>query len=139
MQRRAKRSILLAALCVVASLVIGGVDRTLHLALVPHTWCEHGEAVHEGHDDLDVGRTAARESSPRPDLPAAGQGHGHGNGHDHCTWGAVQSATVPAVQRDLGATLLRWQLIDDASALTDACTSIPLLQLAPKMSPPAAV
>jgi hypothetical protein len=129
---------LLAALCIVASLGMSGLERTLHFAFVPHDWCEHGETVDGAADEGDATRMAASPGPRRLDLTAAQQGHRHGEGHEHCGWVAVQPATVPVVQRAVTSTLLDWQLLAVAAAPTEACLPIPLLALAPKSSPPLA-
>jgi hypothetical protein len=129
-------SALLAALCIVASLGMSGLERTLHFAFVPHGWCEHGETVDEADDQRDAAEDATSLSARRLDLTAAQQGSRHGDGHEHCSWVAVQPATVPVVQRAVASTLLDWQLLAMATAPTEECSPIALLLLAPKSSPP---
>lgn len=137
MPRPSRRiSALLAALYLLAGLAIGGVDRALHFALVPHTWCEHGELVDGDRDEPGAVQAVATTSPRRADATAVGQGHDHSDGHEHCGWVAVQPAIVLVVQPALPSMLLEWQVLDVASAPTEQRSALPLLLLAPKSSPP---
>ena len=114
--------------------------RLLHLLLVSHATCEHGELI-EIHGDRDG---AARRSEPRATAErgdakrvAVQAGHGGAAGHDHCDMLALRHLP-PGVGQALVAPSLLAFLPSDALGQQDEERPVPLLSLAPKSSPPVA-
>jgi hypothetical protein len=116
----------------------------LHLLLVPHTTCEHGElvegvrktAVTMGETPKPPARPAA-ESKSRTDQAQIERAHGDGTGHDHCDALAVRHR-VPEVGASVAAASLVWIVPVESGAARAEVRPVPLLSLAPKGSPPAA-
>ena len=112
-----------------------------HLAFVPHVTCaEHGELVEAG---AHLPATAVRRSSEdgaaellaaEPRLETSG-----GHSHDHCIVMAVRRTPARLVRSsvpiDATATVARGVCLERERSLTP---SIPLLDVAPKNSPPSA-
>jgi hypothetical protein len=102
----------------------------LHLLLVPHATCEHGELV-EGAKPAASWVPAA----PRSDQAEIGRAHGDGSGHEHCDALAVRHR-VPEIGVSVAtASLLEIVPVEIGRDLTET-RPIPLLSLAPKSSPP---
>jgi hypothetical protein len=101
----------------------------LHLLLVPHTTCEHGELV-------EVARRPevpeAREA--RSTQPEIAVGHGAAS-HEHCDALALRHRVPDVAPAVAGASLAWIEPIarDGERAETRA---VPILSLAPKGSPP---
>ncbi len=127
--RRVRRSwhVLLIAL----GLLLAQGPMLLHLLLVPHTTCEHGELV-EG----------ARAHSPVPvfeersDAPQIERSHGDGAGHDHCDVLAVRHRVSEVGASVAAASLLSIAPIE-ASGDRAETRPVPLLlarsqELAPR-------
>ena len=114
----------------------------LHLLLVPHATCEHGELV-EGVRPAARRVTAAPPPSwgtppdPRSDQAQFERSHGDGAGHEHCDALAVRHQ-IPAVGASIAAASLVWITPIVASGDHAEARPVPLLSLAPKSSPPAA-
>lgn len=108
--------------------------RLLHMLLISHTTCEHGELV-EVAPEPKYRAIEASDSDPKQDRAAPG--HGEGAGHDHCDALALRhlpSGVGPAL---CSPSLL---IIEPLASLAerDEQRPLPLLSLAPKSSPPGA-
>ena len=104
----------------------------LHLLLVPHVTCEHGELIHVSRQARNEGGAAVAPSS-RSEAKAC---HAKGAGHDHCDTLAVRhriSEVGPAVP----SAMLSWIEPVTVSGERSEVRAVPLLSLAPKSSPPA--
>ncbi|MFT3766794.1 MAG: hypothetical protein QM820_14955 [Minicystis sp.] len=118
-------------------LVLQG-PRQLHMLLVSHATCEHGDLIevgpgHEGaagnHDQAALDRGADHDSVEAADDS--------GSGHDHCD--ALALRHLPAhAEPYVGALSLL--VIEPLAALAERAEQRPVspLSLAPKSSPPAA-
>ena len=134
------------ALLVALGLLIAQGPMLLHLLLVQHATCEHGELV-------EVSTTAAprrpvvaapsaaseqavaRAGGPlRERLDAA---DGNGSGHDHCDVLGVRHRPTELVPTVVAPSLLSLELSPSLSARLEA-RPVALLALAPKSSPPVA-
>jgi hypothetical protein len=102
----------------------------LHLLLVPHTTCEHGELV-EGVRK----QPAAAEGKSRSDQAQIERAHGGRTGHDHCDALAVRHR-VPEIGASVAAASLVWITPVEDGAERAEMRPVPLLSLAPKGSPP---
>ena len=124
----------LGIVLVVGLVLLGRVAFAAHLLLVPHDICQHGKLVHlDGHRHLSV------EASPSSERSVAVHGSAPSRGsHEHCDMPGIHeaphSATPPAVPEGW----ITWQLaLPSPPPATDVST-VPLLLLAPKQSPPRA-
>ncbi len=132
----------LHVLLIALGLLFAQVPSVLHLLLVAHTTCEHGELVEvapRAHGGDDAKDRAARPDSPdsmssKPQLAAL---RGHGGDHDHCDALAVRHQ-LPEVGIAVGAASLL--SIEPARERGERgeIRPVSLLALAPKSSPPAA-
>jgi hypothetical protein len=105
----------------------------LHLLLVRHVTCEHGELVELAPPQADPAVT--RESGPLPDrLDAADAG---GSDHAHCDILAVRHRPGD-VAPGVGAPSLLCVAPRASLSGRGESRPVPLLALAPKSSPPAA-
>jgi hypothetical protein len=104
----------------------------LHLLLVPHTTCEHGELI-EGHSASPQTTPAVAAGQGAPQIDAASAGD---DGHEHCDATALRHRPT-----ELGLFIAEASLIDIAPAVSlderGEARPVPLLSLAPKSSPPA--
>jgi hypothetical protein len=104
----------------------------LHLLLVPHATCEHGELIEAA---------AARPSLPEAHSEAQSgeqqfeRAHGDRDGHEHCEALAVRH-TLPAFPAPIASASLVWIAPIDATGEGCETRPVPLLALAPKSSPP---
>jgi hypothetical protein len=100
----------------------------LHLLLVPHATCEHGELV----EVAPQRRVAeARETpSSQPELKA-----GRSGGHEHCDALAVRHRVSEVAPAIAGPSLLWIEPIASPGERPEM-RAVPLLSLAPKGSPP---
>jgi hypothetical protein len=112
----------------------------LHLLLVQHRTCEHGElvevAVAKAAPAAGTSVTSVSSATGRSDQPQIEQSRADGAGHDHCDALAVRHR-LPDLGPSIGpATLL---LITPVATESDRAETRPvaLLALAPKSSPPA--
>jgi|SRR6185503_3162546 len=117
----------LSVLLISLGLLFGQGATLLHLWMVPHTTCEHGELVHAAPH-----AAAPAQGTKQPGVEAAAP---DGNEHEHCDVNARihrPEAVGPAVAE---ATLL---CIEPAVTLEERSETRPvnLLSLAPKSSPP---
>ena len=100
----------------------------LHLLLVPHTTCEHGELV-----EVAPGSRVAEVREPpsaRPQIKAGRQ-----SGHEHCDALAMRHR-VPDVAPAIACASLQWIEPIPAGGERAGTQAVPLLSLAPKGSPP---
>jgi hypothetical protein len=104
----------------------------LHLLLVPHTTCEHGELVEGARKPA---QPATAESRSRSDQAQIERTHGDGTGHDHCDALAVRHR-IPEVGASVAAASLVWIAPVEDGAERAEVRPVPLLSLAPKGSPP---
>jgi hypothetical protein len=131
------RSAALLLVCIVAIAAASQLTRVMHHALVPHAPCEHG---HVAHIALAADQSHARVAGEAHDETQAAvrSSHGPGESHDHCDALAVEQAPLPDVCTAVPSQLLAWELEVQPAGPVQARTAIPLLQLAPKLSPPLA-
>jgi hypothetical protein len=125
-----------AALVAVALLLLQGPS-LLHLLLVQHATCEHGDLIEVTSSAAEAAPAAAptRASAPS-DQARIERSHGDNAGHDHCDALAVRHR-VPDVGVSIApSTLLPGTLIEAGGERGEA-RPVPLLSLAPKSSPPA--
>jgi hypothetical protein len=120
-----------SAFCAFATL-----GNTAHFALVQHVACaQHGDLVHA--DETHPGSTAsAAERGARSDSPAFGQGPDAVEGsHEHCV---AQLKRREEVGVPSGAFVLDRAQLEPSHALEaeGVSSSIAVLRLAPKASPP---
>jgi hypothetical protein len=127
----------LRLLLIALGLLIAQGPMLLHLLLVQHETCEHGELV-----EVPVG---ARVAASRPAIPAAARANGSPTlsegavapgGHDHCDALAVRHR-IPDVGPAIAAASLVWIAPIAAGGERAEVRAVPLLSLAPKGSPPA--
>jgi hypothetical protein len=120
----------------VALLLLQGPS-LLHLLLVQHATCEHGDLIEVG--------AAAVEALPVHDGVRAAslsdqahveRSHADNTGHDHCDALAVRHRVPDVGVWIAPSTLLPGTLIEDGGERGEA-RPVPLLSLAPKSSPPA--
>jgi hypothetical protein len=103
----------------------------LHLLLVPHITCEHGELVEVA--ALAPGSRAAELREPpsaQPQIKAGGQ-----SGHEHCDALAMRHR-VPDVAPAIACASLQWIEPIVACGERAGTRAVPILSLAPKGSPP---
>ena len=117
-------------------LVIARASLVLHLWLVPHAPCEHGELVEV--DRHAHATEASKESDGDGDEVRVDKGSAaESEGHDHCDALAVRHlpGEAPAIVAE--ASELTLPATEGLSEGAEA-RPVPLLFLAPKASPPAA-
>ena len=117
----------------------------MHLLLVPHAACEHGDLIEVGASvpatkatnataRAAPSRAEARESgSPQDRVDAA---DGKASGHDHCDVLGVRHRPTDVAPAIDGPTVVSLEPGVSLSAGGEA-RPVPLLALAPKSSPPA--
>lgn len=107
----------------------------LHLLLVRHVPCEHGELVEVQHASNASGQRAkAARADGRATLSDA---TGDRRGHEHCDALAMHHR-CPEVAQALPAPSLGWVLVPLVDGARAEQRSVPILSLAPKGSPPVA-
>lgn len=106
----------------------------LHLLLVPHATCEHGELV-EGVRRSSTAQAIAPEA--RSDRPQIAPAHRDGSRHDHCDALAVRHR-LPDVGAPVAEASLVWIAPIEEGGAGAETRPVPLLSLAPKGSPPRA-
>jgi hypothetical protein len=121
------------ALLIALALLLAQGSALLHLALIPHATCEHGELV-EGARPAEQARIGTPEG--RPDRPQIDQAHHDGDGHDHCDALALRHRLPDVLAPVAEASLLSIAPIEECTAGVET-RPVPLLSLAPKGSPPA--
>jgi hypothetical protein len=119
------------ALLTTLALLLAQGPLLLHLLLVPHRTCEHGELVELARARIPApAAQVPRSDHPQVDLDRAGCGS-----HEHCDALALRHR-LPEVEPSVGpATLLRIDPIATAGARAER-RPVALLSLAPKSSPP---
>jgi hypothetical protein len=127
--RAGRRS--LQILLIALGLLVAQGPMLLHLLLVPHTTCEHGELV-EGRSTRP---TAAPQQGERQEqIEAAPAG---GAEHEHCDASALKHR--PA---EFGVFIAEASILDIAPVVSlderGEARPVPILSLAPKSSPPTA-
>ena len=133
----------LRVLLIALGLLIAQVPMLLHLLLVAHTTCEHGEMVElvgpigAGHAHPLGSHTPGpvAKSAGQNDPPAFVADHADGRGHDHCNALAVRHR-VPELPACVAAASLLWIEPLVLHGERGETRSVPLLSLAPKSSPP---
>ncbi len=121
-------------------LLFAQVPSLLHLLLVPHATCEHGDLVErlvERVAPVTAPVAQVTQAERRSEGPQIAASHGDGAGHEHCTALAVRHC-IPEVGVSVAAASLL--SIEPAAACGERGETrpVPLLSLAPKSSPPAA-
>jgi hypothetical protein len=129
--RASERGSALRILAIALSLLFGQTTLLLHLLVVPHTTCEHGELI-----ELRA-RPRAAQATVRAKQAAVSAATPGGNEHEHCSETARPhrvDAIGPAVSE---ASLL---CVEPAATLGERREARPVnpLSLAPKSSPPSA-
>ena len=128
--RAAPLHILLIAL----GLLFAQVPSLLHLLLVPHATCEHGDLVEQPQwgagAPASPGVVQDEHRSDRPQVTAA-----HGSGHDHCDALAVRHRLPEVGVSVAAASLLSIEPVAERGERGET-RPVPLLSLAPKSSPP---
>ncbi len=125
----------LRVLLIALGLLMAQVPMLLHLLLVAHTTCEHGELV-ELIAPIGASRPGpAAKSAGQTDPPAFVADHADGRGHDHCDALAVRHR-VPDLPPCVAAASLLWIEPLALHGERAETRSVPLLSLAPKSSPP---
>jgi hypothetical protein len=122
-------------LLVAFGLLLAQGPMLLHLLLVPHVTCEHGELVEGARAGRDPEHP--RAAADRTDQQQIERAHGDGAGHDHCDALAVRHR-VPEVGASVASASLLWVVPIEAGGDHAETRPVPLLSLAPKSSPPAA-
>jgi hypothetical protein len=127
-------------LLIALGLLLAQVPSLLHLLLVPHTTCEHGELV-EIAEAAELADSAGHDPIAVPDRRSEGAqiavSHASGSGHDHCDALAVRHQ-IPEVGVSVAAASLLSIELAPARGERGETRPVPLLSLAPKSSPPAA-
>jgi len=121
----------LRVLLIALSLLLGQGATALHLLMVPHTTCEHGELI-EIETAAHVSASSDKTSETRIEAGTPGNGE-----HQHCDVNA-QVHRIPEVSPWVGeASLL---CIEPREMLSERGETRPVavLALAPKSSPPSA-
>ena len=118
----------------VSLVLVGRMAFAAHLLLVPHDMCQHGKIVHlHDHRSVDAATTLPAERTLGVHESDPGEGS-----HDHCDLLGIHevppSATAPPVPGDH----LSWLLVPATPPSATGFSSVPLLMLAPKQSPPRA-
>jgi hypothetical protein len=118
------------ALLIALGLLLAQGPLLLHLLLVRHVACEHGELV----EQAAPAHAIARESGPAHDRVDAAA---PGSGHEHCDVLAVRHCPGDVAAPIVAPSLL---CIEPPASLCARGETRPvaLLSLAPKSSPPAA-
>jgi hypothetical protein len=120
------------AILIALGLVLAQGSALLHLALIPHATCEHGELVEGPRPAKQAGIGAAEG---RPERPQIEQGHQDGGGHAHCDALALRHRLPDVLAPVAEASLLCIAPIEACGAGVET-RPVPLLSLAPKGSPP---
>ncbi len=109
----------------------------LHLLLVAHRTCEHGELVELAAQDKGARARATPAAATEADrsTPQIVADHADGRSHDHCDALAVRHRATDAGAYVAVASLLGVEPIAPPGE-RGAMRSVPLLSLAPKSSPP---
>jgi hypothetical protein len=115
------------------ALVIAHGATLLHMALVPHRTCEHGQLVEIGHDAAAA--ESADEDASREEGPSVRSGAE--DEHKHCDVQALRHRPAEIQPPLAEAVLLRFEPPPSREGAIEA-RPVPLLSLAPKSSPPTA-
>jgi hypothetical protein len=103
----------------------------LHLFLVPHAMCEHGDLVEGASTRLDRARFDRCCERPQVDRGDVGEPR-----HDHCGALALKHH-LALLDAPVAAALLVWTQPVETIRNGRETRPVPLLSLAPKGSPPA--
>jgi hypothetical protein len=134
----------LHVLLIALGLLIAQGPVLLHLLLVSHTTCEHGELVELSGDVHAPPPDASNRRHPsapvakrgnQADPPLLVADHAESRGHDHCDALAVRQL-VPELAPCVAAASLLWIEPRALRGERGETRSVPLLSLAPKSSPP---
>jgi hypothetical protein len=119
---------LLAAIALAGLMGAAQVAPLLHLVLVPHTTCAaHGEWVH--------GEAAAAPSAPvDDDLAITGSSSAPDDAHEHCLTLSAQRTAVLRSSTRVAVDAPRERCVSGSEL--SAFSSLAVLELAPKASPP---
>jgi hypothetical protein len=107
----------------------------LHLLLVRHTTCEHGELIEVSRSNGGNGGVAVTPRDPS-DQPQVRVSQSNGGGHDHCDAMALRHR-VAEVGPAVASASLSWIEPVTVGGERSEMRAVPLLSLAPKSSPPA--
>ncbi len=122
------------ALLIALGLLLAQGPQLFHLLLVPHATCEHGDLVEGARAAAGADGGAAARSPDRPQIERA---HPGSDSHDHCDALAVRHR-LPDMDAPVAEASLLWIApIEEGGAGAEA-RPVPLLSLAPKVSPPSA-
>lgn len=104
-----------------------------HLASRQHATCsEHGELIEVG-DSLQTSVESTRQDTARFEASGSEEGHGH----DHCLTAAHRHQRTASAAPALAPLAMPSVTAPSSRASDSATTSISLLSIAPKTSPPA--
>jgi len=123
-------------LLIALGLLFAQVPSVLHLLLVPHATCEHGELV-ELAGPVEHAPGVAAQPDRRSQGPQIASSHRDGSGHDHCDALALRHR-VPEVGVSVAAASLLSIEPSAERGERGETRPLPILALAPKSSPPAA-
>jgi hypothetical protein len=132
--RRPPHSTRLSGALAIALLLAASFGGKLHEALVPHSICaEHGEPV-------ELSAAVSSQTAPDSDAhtPRLVDSKSHATSHQHCELvllGKTKGLLAPSIVTVARAASTPRESVRWTSA--DHETSVPLLLLAPKHSPPA--
>jgi len=126
----------LRVLLIALGLLIAQGPILLHLLLVQHVTCEHGELVEVRRPRVSS-RHAGHRIAKRSDAPTLTEGTADRPGHDHCDVVAMRHR-IPDVAPPVAAASLVWVELATIDGARAEQRAVPILSLAPKGSPPAA-
>jgi hypothetical protein len=123
-----------ARFVVALGLLLAQGPMLLHLLLIPHTTCEHGELVETSVVHASWDETSVRSATGAPAIEQAHEGRRE---HTHCDALALRHRVTELATPVAEASLLAVLSIDRPRDLAEV-RPVALLSLAPKASPPLA-
>lgn len=117
-----------ALLCLLAALLVTGFGRTIHLVAIPHGTDAAGHLVH-----LHATSGKARPPGQADERPGAWSERVQ---VDDCDLSSLQPAQPPEPGAPMMAARLSWELGVPPRGPANAFAPLPLLLVAPKLSPP---
>ncbi len=134
--RAAARKHPLHVLLIALGLLIAQGPILLHLLLVQHVTCEHGELVEVRRAHVSSRHAVHRIAKPS-DASTLTEGSADRPGHEHCDVVAMRHG-LPEVAPPVAAASLVWVALATIDGERAEQRAVPILSLAPKGSPPAA-